>query len=139
MDSIVNYFTSNDVLLKKGVETKVRLQELISAKIFDNLKESQPERLSAVDVVTGDIVKEHFGLSHQDMNKLFDEVELVFHSAATIRFDEKLTEAVKLNVGAVYTLVELCKLMKKLQVGQNILTIKKVLRQFSNFIQRIRC
>ena len=124
MDSS-KYFISNDVLLKKGVETKVRLQELISAKIFDNLKESQPERLSAVDVVTGDIIKENFGLSHPDMNKLFDEVELVFHSAATIRFDEKLTEAVKLNVGAVYTLVELCKLMKNLQVGQNILIIKK--------------
>ena len=107
---------SNDVLVKRGVETEVRLQQLMSAKIFDKLKESQTGRLSAVEVVTGDITKEQFGLSQPDMDKLCEEVEVVFHSAATIKFDEKLTEAVKLNVGAVYTLMELCKLMKKLQV-----------------------
>ena len=123
--------------MKKGVETKLRLQEAMSAKIFDNLKESQPERLAVVDVGTGDITKEHFGLSHPDMNKLFDEVELVFHSAATIRFDEKLTEAVKLNVGAVYTLIELCKLMKKLQVAPNILLFagRTLVKQFSNIVE----
>ena len=110
---------SNDVLVKRGVETEVRLQQLMSAKIFDKLKESQAERLSAVEVVTGDITKEQFGLSQPDMDKLCEEVEVVFHSAATIKFDEKLTEAVKLNVGAVYTLMELCKLMKKLQVISN--------------------
>ena len=110
---------SNDVLVKRGVETEVRLQQLMSAKIFDKLKESQTERLSAVEVVTGDITKEQFGLSQPDMDKLCEEVEVVFHSAATIKFDEKLTEAVKLNVGAVYTLMELCKLMKKLQVISN--------------------
>ena len=110
---------SNDVLVKRGVETEVRLQQLMSAKIFDTLKESQTGRLSAVEVVTGDITKEQFGLSQPDMDKLCEEVEVVFHSAATIKFDEKLTEAVKLNVGAVYTLMELCKLMKKLQVISN--------------------
>ena len=110
---------SNDVLVKRGVETEVRLQQLMSAKIFDKLKESQTGRLSAVEVVTGDITKEQFGLSQPDMDKLCEEVEVVFHSAATIKFDEKLTEAVKLNVGAVYTLMELCKLMKKLQVISN--------------------
>merc|ERR1712079_346804 len=78
---------------KRGVETKVRLQELMSAKIFDHLKESNPERLSVVEVVTGDITKEDFGLSQSDIQTLLDEVEVVFHSAATIRFDEKLTEA----------------------------------------------
>ena len=88
----------------------------MSAKIFDNLKDSKPARLGTVEVVTGDITKENFGLSQPDFKKLLDEVEIVFHSAATIRFDEKLTEAVKLNVGAVYTLIQLCKMMKKLEV-----------------------
>ena len=109
-------------MIKRGVETKVRLQELMSAKIFDHLKESNPERLSAVEVVTGDITKEDFGLSQSDIQRLVDEVEVVFHSAATIRFDEKLTEAVKLNVGAVYHLIQLCKMMKKLQVLFNLFT-----------------
>ena len=40
----------------------------------------------------------------------------MFHSAATIKFDEDLTKAVNLNVVAVFTLIELCKKMKNLQV-----------------------
>ena len=108
--------------MKRGVETKVRLQDLMSAKIFDHLKDSKPDRLADVEVVTGDITKENFGLSQDDIKALAEEVEIVFHSAATIRFDEKLTEAVKLNVGAVYHLIQLCKMMKKLQVLFNLFT-----------------
>ena len=48
--------------------------------------------------------------------RLTDEVSVVFHSAATINFDEKLTKAVNLNVGAVFTILEICKKMKKLEV-----------------------
>ena len=39
----------------------------------------------------------------------------MFHSAATVKFDEDLTKAVKLNVVAVFTIMELCKEMQKLQ------------------------
>ena len=44
------------------------------------------------------------------------EVSIVFHSAATIKFDEDLTKAVNLNVVAVFTIMEICKKMKKLEV-----------------------
>jgi hypothetical protein len=48
---------------------------------------------------------------------MIEEVSVVFHSAATIKFDEDLTKAVNLNVVAVFTLIEICKKMKKLQVA----------------------
>ena len=48
--------------------------------------------------------------------RLVEEVSVVFHSAATIKFDEDLTKAVQLNVVAVFTIIEICKKMKKLQV-----------------------
>ena len=51
---------------KKGVETKVRLQELMSAKIFDKLKESSLDVLSRVEAVNGDITEDNFGLSKDD-------------------------------------------------------------------------
>jgi fatty acyl-CoA reductase len=44
---------------------------------------------------------------------LIEEVSVVFHSAATVKFDEDLTKAVKLNVVAVFTIMELCKKIKK--------------------------
>ena len=47
---------------------------------------------------------------------MVQEVSIVFHSAATIKFDEDLTKAVNLNVLAVFTIMEICKKMKKLEV-----------------------
>ena len=47
---------------------------------------------------------------------MIEEVSVVFHCAATIKFDEDLTKAVNLNVVAVFTIIEICKKMKKLQV-----------------------
>ena len=64
--------------------------------------------------------------------KLVSEVGVLFHSAATIRFDEKMTEvwkdlreeakifvsqAVKLNVIAVESVMNLARKMKKLEVN----------------------
>ena len=45
---------------------------------------------SKVKAVTGDISETMFGLSDEDRNILQEEVEIVFHSAATVRFIENL-------------------------------------------------
>jgi hypothetical protein len=44
------------------------------------------------------------------------EVSIVFHSAATVKFDEELTKSVAMNVGAVLSIVNLCKKMPNLEV-----------------------
>ena len=51
---------------KKGIETKVRLEELMSAKIFDKLKESSPDVISRVEAVNGDITEPSFGIQKED-------------------------------------------------------------------------
>ena len=51
---------------KKGVETKVRLEELMSARIFDKVKESSSNVMSQVEPVSGDITEPNFGLSKED-------------------------------------------------------------------------
>jgi len=100
---------------KKGLQTKARLEELLSAKIFDNMKAISPGFVSRVEAVSGDITEPLYGLSDDDQEKLSEEVNIVFHSAATIKFDEDLTKAVNLNVVAVFTMIELCKKMKNLE------------------------
>ena len=52
---------------KKGLQTKVRLEELLSAKIFDKIKESYPDYLSRVEAISGDITEPLFGLSQEDL------------------------------------------------------------------------
>ena len=51
---------------KKGIETKVRLEELMSAKIFDKLKESSPDVMSRVEAINGDITEPSFGIRKED-------------------------------------------------------------------------
>lgn len=40
--------------------------------------------------VKGDIAEENLGMSDEDWEMLQEDVEIVFHSAATVRFDEDL-------------------------------------------------
>ena len=115
------------------MEIKFRLQELMSAKIFDNVKKNKPDVMTRVEAIPGDITKPSFAISEDDQRykdqdkslclrlpnsrKLTEEVSIVFHSAATVRFDEDLTKSVDLNVVAVFTIMDICRKMEKLEVN----------------------
>lgn len=45
---------------------------------------------SKIVPVEGDIAEENLGISDEDWKMLQEGVEVVFHSAATVRFDEDL-------------------------------------------------
>ena len=64
-----------------------------------------------------------FGLSDSDRNLLCENVSVVFNLAATVRFDEELKTAVKMNVMGPRELLKICKDMKQLKVRP----IKKLL------------
>ena len=51
---------------KKGMETKVRLEKLMSAKIFDKLNESSTDLMSRVEAINGDITEPSFGIRKED-------------------------------------------------------------------------
>ena len=51
------------------------------------------------------------------MIKLNHQVNIVFHCAATVRFDEDLTKSIGMNVSGVLAVVALAKKMARLEVG----------------------
>ena len=51
---------------KKGLQTRVRLEELMSAKLFEELKKSCPDVMARVEAVNGDITEHNFGISEED-------------------------------------------------------------------------
>ena len=59
-------------------------------------------------------------------------VNVVFHCAATVRFDEELTKSVTMNVGAVAAIIKLARRMEKLEVRQSFATHHELqsLRQY---------
>jgi fatty acyl-CoA reductase len=62
-------------------------------------------------------VYHHFtglAISKEDRDELVKEVSVVFHSAATVRFDEVLSKAVSMNVRGTKEMLDLAKDIKQL-------------------------
>ena len=64
----------------------------------------------------GDIVEENLGLAPADLDELYEEVVVVIHAAASVRFDEPLQKALESNVQGLKNLLQLATKIKNLQV-----------------------
>jgi fatty acyl-CoA reductase len=69
-----------------------------------------------VVAIAGDVSVTNLGLSDADRQLLADRVSIVFHAAATIRFDAPLRQAVLINVRGTKYVLDLAKEMKNLEV-----------------------
>lgn len=58
--------------------------------MFDKVREIDPKLLNKLIGISGDITEESLGISENDRKILSKEVSVIFHSAATVRFDEPL-------------------------------------------------
>lgn len=86
-----------------------------SSKVFERIRESHPERLRKIIFIAGDISKANIGVSNSDLQTLKETVNIVFHSAATVRFDQGIKEAVNLNTLGSKRLWDLCAQMRNLR------------------------
>lgn len=100
---------------KRGVDVNQRLHDMFNYKLFDRIKESQPEVIQKVFAVKGDITMEGLGLSDEDEARLAEEVQIVFHAAATINFTEPMRVAVNMNMLGTKRVVSLAQKMRKLE------------------------
>jgi fatty acyl-CoA reductase len=73
---------------------------------------------SQVTLVQGDITQPGLGISAQIKEELCREISIVFHVAATIRFNENLKVALQTNVIGTQEVVNLCKEMPILAVSK---------------------
>ena len=62
----------------------------IHTQVFEKLHDEQPAVFEKLLPVAGDIMEPGLGLNESDMQLLIDNVAVVFHLAATIRFDAPL-------------------------------------------------
>ena len=99
---------------KRDLGPKQRLQKILEGPLFDRLREENPSALSKLIPVCGDLMEEGLGLNQLDMNRICDEVGIVFHCAATVKFDEALRISVEMNVMGTQRLIALCHKMRNL-------------------------
>ncbi|KJH41680.1 NAD-binding protein [Dictyocaulus viviparus] len=93
---------------------KERLDKVLQDPLFDRIRENKPHLFNKLLPISGDLMENNLGLNHHDMQKICDQVSIVIHSAATVKFDEKLRDAIEMNVIGTTRLIALCHKMKKL-------------------------
>ncbi|XP_073847023.1 putative fatty acyl-CoA reductase CG8306 [Musca autumnalis] len=103
---------------KKGKSPEERLKEILDNVLFDKLKEQRSLEwiLSKVELIAGDVLEPQLGISPENIEILRNEVNLVVHCAATVRFDETLRKAVFLNVRGTKYCLDLASTFKNLQL-----------------------
>ncbi|XP_077499606.1 putative fatty acyl-CoA reductase CG5065 [Amblyomma americanum] len=107
---------------KREEQPQARLATILNSQVFERLKQEQPAALEKVRAVSGDITLPSLGLSRSDWATLVEEVSVVFHSAATIKFDEPLNVAVQLNLLGTRRVLELCKQIPNLSALVHVST-----------------
>lgn len=99
---------------KRGKSIDQRLDEMFKIPLFERLRKEKPHTFQKVVPIAGDIGVENLGLSPESL-KLLEDVNIIYHAAASLRLDAKLKDSVRFNVEGTYRFMELCKGFKKLQ------------------------
>jgi len=61
-----------------------------SLQIFDKLRDEQSDFARKLHVVSCDLQKDDLGLDANELDTIHEEVQIFFHCAATLRFNEHL-------------------------------------------------
>jgi len=77
--------------------------------------------MNNIKVIDGNIEEESLGLSTADRNWIVENVNFVFHCAATIKFNEALELAAKINIQGTDNLLTLAAQMRNLKVQVHVL------------------
>lgn len=107
---------------KRGKSGPERVAEFSSLPLFQRIVKEKPEVLDKIVPVYGDICLINLGLSDEDVNKVINETNVLFHMAATVNFEAPLKTAVEMNVRGVHYVMEMAKKMCQLHVMLHLST-----------------
>lgn len=116
------YIFKLKLICKHNIES---CSSISSAQLFEKLRKKHPKFRHQIVAIAGDCSQPNLGMSPQDRATIVREVTIVFHVAATVRFDEKLKLAVPINVRSTRDIFYLCREIPNLKVY--LATIKKII------------
>ncbi|CAI6362216.1 unnamed protein product [Macrosiphum euphorbiae] len=100
---------------KKGLSASQRVTEIYKQALFDRLRCEKPDFIESIRIIDGHLGESSMGLSSSDREWLIDNVNFIFHCAATIKFNEPLDLASKINVQGTGNVLALASQMKNLK------------------------
>lgn len=74
-----------------------------------------PDILNKVHVIKGDLLEDDLGINIDERKHLITNIEIIFHCAANVRFDQPLRPMVEMNVVGTLKLLMLAEKMENLK------------------------
>lgn len=102
--------------MKKQKKLIVNFLYIYFFEIYKKLKEAKPNFAEKLMIINGETGAPDLGISPEDLKELKENVHVIFHGAANVRFDEKLRAVVEINVRGTKLLLQLAKEMKHFKV-----------------------
>ena len=106
---------------KKGKSIEERLEILINLLLFEPLKLTNANAFEKLVPIAGDVTELGLGLSASDV-KLMENVSIIFHSAASVRFDDPLKAAVIMNTRGTREMIKFAENLKNIKVMMHVST-----------------
>ncbi|XP_020296922.1 fatty acyl-CoA reductase 1-like [Pseudomyrmex gracilis] len=97
---------------KKGLTVTDRLKKMLKNKLFDLLRRERPSSFDKIIPISGDVSPKDLGLLVEDRKMLSEKVSIIFHVAASVRFDEDLKNAIFTNLRSTRDVCILAQSMK---------------------------
>lgn len=107
---------------KSECDAVTKFDKFRSSEIFDIIKRESPSAMDKLHLIVGDMGVKDLKLSEDDVKLLTKEVNVLFHCAASVRFDETLKFAVTLNAKGTQQLLDLSKKMVGLEAFVHVST-----------------
>ncbi|CAO1396740.1 unnamed protein product [Diamesa serratosioi] len=106
---------------KKGKAIEERLEIIKNLLLFEPLRLTNPSAFDILVPIAGDVTELGLGMSASDV-KMMENVSIVFHSAASVRFDDPLKDAVLMNTRGTLEMVKFAEKLKNIKVMMHVST-----------------
>lgn len=106
---------------KKNVPIEERIEQLKALPVFNSMRTDNPDNLKKMIAINGDVTKLELGLSTNDRARM-ENVSIIFHSAASVRFDDLLHEAIIMNTRGTHEVMLFAEKLKQLKVVLHVST-----------------
>ncbi|KAK9739119.1 Male sterility protein [Popillia japonica] len=101
---------------KRGKSPEERLKDIWTLPAFARIRTKNPKLFDKVVPIIGEISEEGLGISQEDRRNLVENVQIVFHLAATLRLEAQLKDSIEMNTMGTQRVLALARDMKKLDV-----------------------
>ncbi|KAK9501400.1 hypothetical protein O3M35_012133 [Rhynocoris fuscipes] len=105
---------------KRGVTPAQRVADFSKIPLFTKLLKENPNSLNKLIVVEGDITEDGLGIKEEIRNELIENINIVFHFAASLKLEARLKESVMFNLKGTLSMLKLATDIKHLDVSSFI-------------------